>query len=327
MVDYSAFVPNVTFEKIPIKNLVSNQDYQRNLSTQHVDKAVESFDLYQINPVKVSRRDGVNFVFNGQHTIEIVAKASQSRDTPVWCMIYDDLNYSHEADIFANQMKYVKPLSPYEIFKANIEAGNDKQLYILSLLKSYKLTVGPSKAPGVISAVATLESIHDKYGVQVLNDMLRLCIGTWEGDPNSFTANIMNAIAKIIDTYGDSLNQELFAQKVGMMSIKQLTRLAKDRRAGSLGFAEAMVLIYNGKKKASGYMLHINKLYSHSSARRKEGSDIDNDVSDELFDENVEEEEIDEMDGLEEDTDFYDDEGENDEEYENDEEEYTYPMI
>ena len=30
-VDYSQFVPNVHFEQIPIKNLVSNQEYQRNL--------------------------------------------------------------------------------------------------------------------------------------------------------------------------------------------------------------------------------------------------------------------------------------------------------
>ena len=32
--------------------------------------------------------------------------------------IYDDLEYEHEADIFANQQKYVKPLLPYEIIIA-----------------------------------------------------------------------------------------------------------------------------------------------------------------------------------------------------------------
>ena len=36
MEDYSMFVPNVHFEQIPIKNLVSNQEYQRNISEQHV---------------------------------------------------------------------------------------------------------------------------------------------------------------------------------------------------------------------------------------------------------------------------------------------------
>ena len=120
MEDLSVFVPNVHFEQIPIKNLVSNQEYQRTLSQTHIARAAANFDLYQINPVKVSRRDGINYVFNGQHTVEIVATVSGSRDTPVWCMIYDDLVYEHEADIFANQMKFVKRLQPYEIFKANV---------------------------------------------------------------------------------------------------------------------------------------------------------------------------------------------------------------
>lgn len=101
------FVPNVHFELIPIKDLVSNQNYQRNLSLGHVKRTVAHFDPYQINPVKVSRRNGINYVFDGQHTIEIVATASESRETPVWCMVYDDLEYTEEADIFANQKKYV----------------------------------------------------------------------------------------------------------------------------------------------------------------------------------------------------------------------------
>ena len=53
MADFSMFVPNVHFEQIPIKNLVSNQEYQRNISEQHVLNAAAHFDLYQINPVKV----------------------------------------------------------------------------------------------------------------------------------------------------------------------------------------------------------------------------------------------------------------------------------
>lgn len=107
MNDYNEFVPNVYFEKIPIKNLVSNQDYQRSLSDSHIIRAAENFDVFQINPVKVSRRNGINYVFNGQHTIEIVAMVSGSRETPVWCMIYDDLCYEHEALIFAEDRKSV----------------------------------------------------------------------------------------------------------------------------------------------------------------------------------------------------------------------------
>lgn len=266
MDNLNQFVPNVHFEQIPIKNLVSNQEYQRNLSRTHIKRAAANFDIYQINPVKVSRREGINYVFNGQHTIEIIALVSGSRETPVWCMVYDDLCYQHEADIFANQQKFVKSLLPYEIFMANIEAGSDEQLIIKDLVESYGLKIWTTTKPGCICAVSTLESIYEKYGYHVLNRCLRLIIGTWEGDPHSFTANIMNGITRMIISYGDQLNDEVFKEKLGAISVKQLTRTAKDRNAGSLGYAEAMVLEYNGKKKAdSGNRLALSRLHTRKS--------------------------------------------------------------
>lgn len=242
--------------------MVSNQDYQRNLSQARIEKTAENFDLFQINPVKVSRRDGINYVFNGQHTIEIVALASGSRETPVWCMIYDDLCYEHEADIFANQMKFAKNLAPYEIFVANLEAQNQDQLMIKDLVESYGMKIASKRAPGHICAVSTLEAIYTKYGYQILNRVLRLIIGTWEGDSNSFSANIMNAVAKLCVVFKDQLNDEVFSEKLGAVSIKQLTRTAKERRPGSMGFAEAMVIEYNGKKKTTAGKLFLNKLYA-----------------------------------------------------------------
>lgn len=268
--DETKYVPNVHYELIPIKNLVSNQEYQRNLSQRHVQKAAAHFDIYQINPVKVSRRDGVNYVFNGQHTIEIIALVSGSRDTPVWCMIYDDLIYTREADIFANQMKYTKPLLPYEIFMANIEAGNDKQLIIKDLVESFDLEITSSAAPGGICAVATLESIYDKYGFQCLDHVLRLCVGTWEGAPQSFSANMMNGIARVINAYGDDLNDAVFKDKLSRVSTKELSRTAKDRRAGSLGYSEAMVIFYNKKNHRA---LPMEKLYAYKNKKDQTGEE------------------------------------------------------
>ena len=262
MNNYYEFVPNVHFEQIPIKNLVSNQEYQRNLSQHHIDMAAKNFDLYQINPVKVSRRDGINYVFNGQHTIEIVARVSGSRETPVWCMIYDDLCYEEEADIFANQMKYVKPLTPYEIFLANIEAGNDQQLIIKELVESYGLVLSNKKAPNNITAITTIENIYEKYGYQVFSNVLRVVIATWEGECYSLSSNVLNAIAKIIITYGDNFDEEIFKARLGEIPIKQILRVGKERGGGALGVAEAMVLAYNGKKKSDISKLPIQKMYA-----------------------------------------------------------------
>lgn len=259
MESYNAFVPRVHFEQIPIKNLVSNQEYQRNLSTAHIRRTVENFDLYQINPVKVSRRGGINYVFNGQHTIEIIATVSESRETPVWCMIYDDLDYTQEADIFANQLKYVKPLQPYEIFMANVEASNDTQLIIKDLVESYGLFLSSTKVSGSICAISCLEYIYTKFGFHVLDRTLRLCVGTWEGDCNSLSANMLKGIAHLIVAFGDLLKDDLFKEKVGSFSSRELSRTAKERKAGSYGYAEAMLLAYNKKMKSP---LRWSNLYS-----------------------------------------------------------------
>lgn len=251
------FVPNVHFELIPIRNLVSNQDYQRNLSLSHVRKTSENFDLYQINPVKVSRRNGINYVFNGQHTIEIVATVSGSRNTPVWCMVYDELEYEHEADIFANQLKYTKALAPYEIFMANIEAANEKQLMIKELVESYGLFICGSKQPGGICAVSKLEEIFDKYGFHTLDRTLRIICGTWEGDPESFQASFMMGIAILINTYGDRLKDDTFKEKLGQVSAKEIIRNARDRKTGSLGYAETFLIYYNRKTKFGLSMVEL----------------------------------------------------------------------
>ncbi len=268
MDDYRDFVPQVHFELVPIKDLVSNQEYQRSLSMIHVKKAAEEFDLHQVNPIKVSRRDGVNYVFNGQHTAEIIALVSGSRDTPVWCMIYDDLDYMEEADIFANQMKNVKPLLPIEIFNANCEAGSDRELIIKGLVESYDLAISNSSTPGNICAVGALGRIYDKYGYNVLDRVLNLIIITWEGEPKSFSGNLMTGLAKLIYTYGDNIKDEVFKEKLGVISIKEIIKTAKERRAGSVGFAEAILSFYNNRLKKGA--LKWSQLYSVKPPKKED---------------------------------------------------------
>ena len=256
-------IPDVSFELIPIKNLVSNQDYQRPLSEKHIRDALEEFDVFQINPVKVSRRDGINYVFDGQHTIEIVASESGSRDTPVWCMVYDELKYTEEAHIFAEQQKHVKSLVPYETFVAHIEAGDEKQMMIDAVVRAYGLSITAKRRSNGITAVSTLERIYDKYGNSVLDSTLRLAVSTWEGEDSSLSGNMLMGISKIIVTYGESLKEEVFIDHLGKVSVKSIIRTAKERRPGAMGFAEAMMIEYNKKNK---YRLSLRLLYGKKAS-------------------------------------------------------------
>ncbi|MBQ6979192.1 MAG: hypothetical protein IJQ07_00945 [Clostridia bacterium] len=59
--------------------------------------------------------------------------------------------------------------------------------------------------------------------------------------------------------------------------------MAKERRPGSMGYAEAMVIEYNGKKKKdSAYRLSITKLNSKDASLESDTEDEDFDESEDV---------------------------------------------
>lgn len=268
--DFSAFIPNVHFELIPIRNLVSNQSYQRELSRAHIERTMQAFDKNQLNPVKVSRRDGLNYVMDGQHTIEIVAGVSGSRDTPVWCMVFNDMEYQVEAGLFAEQQKYVHRLTPYQVFNAHIEAGNDEQLIIKGLVESYGIQIAKTRGPCMLGSISALEWIYENFSYHVLDRALRLCVATWEGDSYSMNGLLLKAIAIMIVIYKDDLRDDLFKDKVGSISAKDVSRFARERGGGSLAVVEVLLTEYN--KRMKGNQLPWKKLNSIRDAYMNEPS-------------------------------------------------------
>ena len=64
-----------------------------------------------------------------------LAIKKKGEDTPVWCMIYDDLKYKEEAHIFADQQKHVKALSSFETLRYSIHG----ECVVLSVWFVYQL--------------------------------------------------------------------------------------------------------------------------------------------------------------------------------------------
>ena len=79
----------------------------------------------------------------------------------------------------------------------------------------------------------------------------------------------------MIVAYGDRLKDDAFKEKLSQLSIKTLSRTAKERGSGALGYAETMVMAYNRKSK---YRLSMKELWG-----KKNGSfDFEDDEEPEL---------------------------------------------
>ena len=71
---------------------------------------------------------------------------------------------------------------------------------------------------------------------------------------------MLKATAKLLVCYENTLRPELFKQRLSRYSAKEITRVARERRSGSMGFAEALLLYYNKKSRNP---LRWNNLYSN----------------------------------------------------------------
>ena len=144
---------------------------------------------------------------------------------------------------------------------------------INSLIQSYNLQVANNgKSDCCICAVAALINIFDKYGFHILDKVLRLCIGAWQGEKYSLTSNMMVGLARLIAAYGDMINEETFVSRLSSVSPRILARTAKERRPGSLGHAEVMLQIYNKKCR---HRLPLKMLYIGTSIVAEEDDEYE----------------------------------------------------
>ena len=60
---------------------------------------------------------------------------------------------------------------------------------------------------------------------------------------------MLNGVARLAAAYGDLLKDDIFKEKVGSCSIKEIGRTARERQVGSLGYAETFLIQYNKKMK------------------------------------------------------------------------------
>lgn len=94
----------------------------------------------------------------------------------------------------------------------------------------------------------------------MLQRAIRLSVITWEGELESMTSGILRGITRLICVFGDELKDEAFKEKVGRCTAREISRTARERKAGSIGYAEAMLILYN-RKNGSNAALKWASLY------------------------------------------------------------------
>ncbi|MDF2881550.1 MAG: hypothetical protein K0R54_2107 [Clostridiaceae bacterium] len=197
--------------------------YQRPLEMSRVKKYASEFDKTLLTPIVVSKRNGFNYVVDGQHRT-VLAK-TMGLDG-LMALVYEGLTYEEEADYFKklnNANGEQKKVSKIDMFNASVEAKDIRALDIKAIIEDLGFRMAKTSGNNTITAMNTLEKMYDKYGAQGLKDTLILSKNTWNGETYSLNNQVISGLASFLNIYSGQPN---FSAKT---FIKQLSSVPSQR--------------------------------------------------------------------------------------------------
>lgn len=194
------------FAVVSLDELYIDKSYQRSLQN-HVKVIARDWNPTKCDPLKINfREDGNFYVWDGQHRLE----AARLRGIKyLLCDIVVGLTQSQEAELFGCQGIGIKKPDPYDIFKANVCAGEEIDTAIKEMCDYYDLEVNRSKKAGNMSCLTLVRDIFRKsdddreYFEWVLELLHK---ARWNEFPQSHCHRIINSLYEIRKTYEEENN-------------------------------------------------------------------------------------------------------------------------
>lgn len=192
------------FVIVPVEDLHIDGSYQRPVQ-KHVRTIAQEWDDMKCDPLKINfRADGRLYVWDGQH--RLIALKIMGVDY-VLCVITVGLTQEQEAALFGCQGNGIKKPDPYDIFKANVCAGEEIDTAIKNMCDKYGLIVNRnSKTPGNLSCLTLMREIFRKgdedrgYFEWVLELLHK---AKWNEFPQSHCHRVVNSLYEIRRAFDD----------------------------------------------------------------------------------------------------------------------------
>lgn len=241
------------------KDLVSSQPYQRDIDQKEVAYLVSNFDPHKFGVIKVSYRDGVYYIFDGQHRVTAFKIINGNQDGFVRCEVHYGLTYEDEAKYFADQYLGAKKVDIVYRWRALFEAKEEPVYTIVTSVRAVGIEVKftKSKAANRIIAFKQLNDMWNKAKSEETLRILTLLKRTWETDINGFDGNIILGMREFFITYSEEIVDEIFIKQMKKVSPSTIVVEGKKDMLskGGLNFAKVIWNKYNNglKTKRLGY--------------------------------------------------------------------------
>jgi len=158
--------------------LTSGQPYQRPVEPEDVDRLIAKWDDRLLTPIVVSFRDGNFNVVDGQHRIAAMRKMAGGGDVIIPCIIYTDLTYEQEAELYYMLDRTRGKLRLAHATKALVESGADAAIIdVKRRVEDAGFVWALDKPTGEAFEIATTRAVINAYrllGGEAFSRMLGL---------------------------------------------------------------------------------------------------------------------------------------------------------
>ena len=210
IIENAARIGNYRIASIPPELLCAG-DYQR-IPQNSIRRLAENWDDNKGSELLVSY-DGIGGYFrviDGQHRT-LAALMTGNPDIKLTCIIYDGMTESQEAVLFALQNENVKPLTPYDIFNANMcitdeDATNPVKVdkIIDRVCRKYGVKVEKGRGVKMLNCLNSCRRIVNQEGESVLRDFFDIYNeSAWDMKECAYSTVYFDALSQIYRNYAN----------------------------------------------------------------------------------------------------------------------------
>jgi len=241
---------NYTYGQINSRDILAEPSYQRNVDYGRVKNIVSNFNASLVNPVKVSKRDGKYYVFDGQHTLAALKMKNGNKDLMVECKIYRDLTLEEEARLFAQQNGISRAVKANARMKALYASGDVDMVELYNLINGMGITFdfAAGKGHGRLIAYATICKIFKCTYKNDFVSILEIIRDAWGGAAESYSKEILSGMHIFYTIYKENVDRKKAISQFSKVSPLAIIREGKAYKdGGDKRFARQLVYTYNAK--------------------------------------------------------------------------------
>jgi len=235
----ASFGKPARLEWLPIKQLVVDPEYQRDISVagrKNVIKIALAFDWSMFAPVIVAPAGNNQYaIVDGQHRTTAAVLCGIDR---VPCAIIDGARAA-QAAAFAAINTVVTAMSPLQVHAAKLAAGDGAAAKLTKVCHASGVTICRYPVPsnkmkvGETLAAGKLYRLLEQYGDRTLTAALRCITQSRDGYPGLLRGQIVAAIAAVLEAEPDWIDSPDLIKAMNRIDIAAEFRAARKSTEGS----------------------------------------------------------------------------------------------